>query len=82
MWYQWNNEADFNAWHNNLCNELGYPLVGINQRTGLPDEKAQKTEAYTEAFEVEGKWIAWVADEYASDLEATDLRRAKTPELI
>jgi hypothetical protein len=74
MWYEWDSEADFNAWHNTLCNELGYPLVGINQQTGLPDDKAQKTEAYTEAFEVGGKWIAWVDLIYANGLVDTELR--------
>lgn len=77
MWYEWNNKEDFDSWHNALCAELGYPLIGVNQSTGLPDENAQKTEFYTEPLEVENKWIAWVADKYASDLQATDLRPPK-----
>jgi hypothetical protein len=82
MWYEWNTKEDFDIWHNALCADLGYPIIGFNQLTGLPDETAQKTEAYTQAFEVEDKWIAWVADEYASDLEATDLRRPKPEESL
>jgi hypothetical protein len=81
MWYEWNTEEDFDIWHNALCADLGYPITGFNQATGLLDETAQKTEAYTQAFEVKDKWIAWVADEYASDLEATDLRPKKPEEL-
>ena len=75
MWYEWNTEEDFNTWHDNLCNELGYPLTPVNQLTGLPDEDAQKVVAYTKVFEVENKWIAFVDDEYANGLIATDLRR-------
>jgi hypothetical protein len=77
MWYEWNSKEDFDTWHNNLCDELGYPLTPVNQLTGLPDENAQKVVAYTEAFEVDGKWIAIVEDEYAGNLTATELRRPK-----
>lgn len=27
----------FDNWHNEICLELGYPLVGVNQLTGEPD---------------------------------------------
>lgn len=74
MWYEWNTKEEFDIWHNNLCEELGYPLIGFNQATGLPDENAQKTTAYTTAFEIDNKWIAWVDTEYADDLVATNLR--------
>ena len=74
MWYEWNTENDFNIWHDDLCKQLGYPLIGTNQLTGLPDENAQKTTKYTNATEVEGKWIAWVDDIYSSGLTKTDLR--------
>lgn len=61
-WYQWETEADFNNWHAALNSELGYP----NEVTG--------TIQYTEAREIEGKWIALVDDEYADGLILSDLR--------
>ena len=42
MWYEWETLEDFNSWHQNLCQSLGYPLTPINQASGLPDEEAQK----------------------------------------
>ena len=74
MWYEWDSLELFNTWHDALCLSLGYPLTGINQGTGLPDENAQKTTAYTMAHEVENKCIAWVASEYGQSLTPTDLR--------
>lgn len=77
MWYQWDTKVDFDIWHSALCAELGYPLTGVNQATGLPDESAAKTTEYTKCFEVEGKFIAIVEDQYADGLQATDLRRPR-----
>lgn len=74
MWYEWNTKDEFNIWHNELCEELGYPLVGLNQQTKLPDENAEKTIDYTTAFKVQNKWIAWVDVEYSDDLIETELR--------
>ena len=74
MWYEWNTKEDFDTWHNALCVQLGYPLTPVNQLTGEPDEFAQKTVAYTNAFFVENKWIALVEPDYADDLTATNLR--------
>lgn len=74
MWYEWDSQAHFNNWHNALCTELGYPLTGTNQATGLLDENAQKTTAYTNAIKVDNKCIAWVGSEYADGLTATNLR--------
>jgi hypothetical protein len=74
MWYEWNTKAEFDIWHNALCNQLGYPLTGINQSTGLPDDNAQQTTNYTNPYEVEDKWIAWVDSLYSEDLIQTDLR--------
>jgi len=74
MWYEWNTKAEFDLWHDALCNQLGYPLININQKTGLPDENAQQTTDYTTAHEVEGKWIAFVDSNYADDLVETELR--------
>ena len=79
MWYEWDSADLFNVWHDALCLLLGYPLIGINQGTGLPDENAQKTTAYTIAHEVESKYIAWVALEYGEGLIPTDLR---LPEIV
>ena len=74
MWYEWNTQQDFELWHNALCNQLGFPIVGRNQATGELDANAQQTVAYTKAFNVSGKWIAMVEDEYADGLTATHLR--------
>jgi hypothetical protein len=75
MWYEWNTKAEFDLWHNALCYQLDYPLININQKTGLPDEHAQQTTDYTNVYEVENKWIAWVDSIYAHGLIETDLRR-------
>jgi hypothetical protein len=74
MWYEFNSEAEFNSWHDALCQTLGYPLTAINQATGELDEAAEKTTAYTQAFTVQDKWIAFIDTEYATNLTATDLR--------
>ncbi len=74
MWYEWNSKEEFNLWHNDLCSNLGYPLTPVNQLTGLPDEDAQKVTEYTQAFLVNDKWIAFVDEEYATDLTQTELR--------
>lgn len=60
MWYEFNTIEDFNTWHEALCIELGIP-------DGL-------TTAYTQAYEVEGKFIAYVQDQYSQGLQATELR--------
>jgi hypothetical protein len=80
-WYEWNTRADFNLWHDALCESLGYPLIGTNQATGEPDPMAQMTVAYTEAIEVKGKFIASVEAQYSEGLTVTELRQPK-PDLI
>ena len=74
MWYEWNTKEEFDTWHDNLCTVLGYPITPVNQATGLPDETAQKVVRYTDSYEVEGKWIAWVDNEHAQNLQITELR--------
>jgi len=80
-WYQWDTRADFDLWHNALCESLGYPLIGNNQATGEPDPMAQMTVAYTQAIEVEGKFIASVEAVHADGLIETALR-LPIPDLI
>jgi len=77
MWYEFNSQAEFDAWHDAICEILGYPLTPINQATGEPDETAEKTTAYTTALEIEGKYIAFIEEDYAKGLSATDLRPVK-----
>lgn len=77
MWYEWDSLELFNQWHDGLCALLGYPLVGINQGSGLPDSNAQMTTAYTTTVEVQGKFIAIVESQYAEGLTPTDLREPK-----
>jgi hypothetical protein len=74
QWYEWNSQADFDTWHEALCQRLGYPLVSINQATGQPDESAAMTTSYTTSQTVEGKVIADVEDQYSEGLTATALR--------
>lgn len=74
MWYEFNSLAEFNTWHNALCLSLGYPKYGINSRTGTKDLTAPPVTAYTEAHEVENKWICWVDEEHAAGLTETELR--------
>ena len=76
-WYEWDTRADFDLWHDALCESLGYPLIGTNQATGEPDPTAQMTVAYTQAVEVEGKLIASVEVEHATGLTVTALRLPK-----
>lgn len=77
MWYEWNTQQDFDNWHNALCSELGYPITGTNQATGLLDENAQKTISYTTSQIIDNKVIAIVEDEYAYGLTLTELRLPK-----
>ena len=58
-WFQWNTKEDFNAWHDALCSELGYPLT---------EESGAITTGHTSCFLYEGVFIAWVDQQYASDL--------------
>jgi hypothetical protein len=75
-WYEWQTQADFDSWHSDLCDRLGYPRVSANQATGELDESAAMTISYTTSQEVEGKIIADVQDEYLEGLTSTDLRPA------
>lgn len=79
MWYEWETLEDFNSWHQTLCQSLGYPLTPINQFSGLPDEKAQKVEKYTDCLQVDDVFIAFVEDEYAEGLMATEKRPPVKP---
>jgi hypothetical protein len=76
-WYEWETLEAFNTWHNALCLELGYPIYGINEATGEIDPQSQPTTTYTSAFEVSGKTVAIVGNEFADGLILTDLRPAK-----
>ncbi len=59
MYYQWPSKDDFDVWHNDLCNELGYPEI--------VDGKVI-THSYTMAFLYNDVWIAYVDDQYADNL--------------
>jgi hypothetical protein len=73
-WYEWETQADFDAWHANLCQQLEYPIISMNQATGEPDPDAAMTTAYTTSQAVDGKIIADVEDQYADGLTLTELR--------
>lgn len=76
--YKWDSLEDFNTWHNNLKQQLNYPLENINQATGLPD--GTFTDTYTSAIQIDNKWVAVVEDIYAEGLTSTNLRLPKPPE--
>lgn len=76
--YEWKTQELFDEWHNKLMTDLDYPIENINQATGLPD--GTFTEIYTQSFQVDGKVIAVVDEQYADGLVETELRLPK-PEL-
>jgi hypothetical protein len=59
MWYEWDSLESFNAWHKAICTSLG-----------IPDEL---TTAYTVAYPVENKFIAFVEDAHSEGLVLTSL---------
>jgi hypothetical protein len=78
-WYEWETLELFNAWHDALCLELGYPIYGINEATGEIDTSTQPTTAYTDSFQVADKTIATVQDQHCAGLTLTNLRPPKPP---
>lgn len=74
MWYEWETLEGFELWHQELCEQLGYPITPVNAQTGLPDETAQKVTDYTEPVILDEKVIAWVEEAYAAELKETELR--------
>lgn len=82
MFYQWNTIEAFNAWHDALCQQLGYPIYPINQATGEIDLDAQPTVSYTAAYEIDGLLVAIVEDKYAEGLTPTDLRPNRPSEQL
>lgn len=73
--YEWNSLNDFIVWHNQIKQQLNYPLENVNQATGLPN--GTFTENYTLPIEVGEKVIAIVEEQYAEGLTLTDLRVPK-----
>ncbi len=61
MYYKFDSVEDFDAWHNNIKEELGYPL-----EDGITTEY---TELHTKT---DGELYAFVDDELATGLIATD----------
>lgn len=72
-WYEWNSLEDFEQWHNNIKQNLGYPLGSYNQATGQIDLNSLVYD-YTQPFEVNGKYIARVREEHSNNLVLTELR--------
>lgn len=67
MWRTWTSRAAFEAWQTTADGALGYPKVGVNAATGLPDPNAQITVHYTAAVEVSATDVrAWVDDDVAA----------------
>jgi hypothetical protein len=66
MWYEWETLEDFNLWHIAKCLELGYPEIS--------EDGSILTSAYTQAYQVQSKVIAYVDIEHAQDLTETNLR--------
>ena len=63
----------FNSWHEAIKLKLGYPIIGNNLATGLPDETNITTE-YTRADinPSDPRVIAWVGNE-TTDLSLIDI---------
>lgn len=80
-WYEWNSIEDFEAWHQPLCAELGYPISSVNQFTGEIDENAQPTVAYTSVIKFENKFVGLVEDKYAAGLTLSNYT-PRLPEII
>lgn len=59
MWYEWDSLESFDAWHQIICTSLG-----------IPDDL---TTAYTVAYLIEDKFIAYVEDAHAEGLVLTSL---------
>lgn len=59
MWYQWDSLESFDAWHEAICTSLGIPN--------------EFTAAYTVAYPVEDKFIAFVEDANSEGLVLTSL---------
>ena len=74
MWYEWETQEDFDAWHNAKIEELNLPAPSINQATGKVNLFAQVTTAYTTPHIVDGKVIAIVDEEHSEGLTPTSLR--------
>lgn len=72
MWYEWETLEDFNTWHSAKCDELGFPE--------LSEDGSVLTSAYTQAYKVSGKVIAYVDQEHAENLTETALRLPKYEE--
>jgi myosin-crossreactive antigen len=73
MWYEWATLQDFDVWHDELCEQLGYPITPVNQATGIADHSAQKVTDYTSPIQLNDKVIAWVEEQYAAGLTQTEL---------
>jgi hypothetical protein len=62
----------FNSWHEAIKLKLGYPIIGTNLATGLPDETNITTEyTFAEINPSDPRVIAWVGDE-TTDLTLID----------
>jgi hypothetical protein len=71
--YKWQSQLAFDEWHENVCNTLNIPHANKNAATGVTDETAQWTTAYTAVTEVAADdWRApveaWVAEQFAEGL--------------
>lgn len=73
-WVEFKTFDEFESWNNSMDEKYGYPVISVNQATGEIDKTAQVTETYSQAFEVEGKWIAQAEDADLEGLTLTDLR--------
>lgn len=73
-WYEWPSIEAFEIWHAQKIAELHLPKTSLNQQSGEPDPKTQKTEDYTAPYQISGVVIAEVEHEYADGLRSTTLR--------
>ena len=79
MWYQWTSLAAFDAWHADACAALGIPHPGNNAATGVIDEQAQWTTAYTQAVVVAVDDVRAVVEPHVVELVPTGLGEPSDP---
>ena len=79
MWYRWTNRASFDVWHTAACAALGIPHPGRNAATGVIDEQAQWTTAYTDPVVVAADDVRAVVEPQVAELVPTGLGEPSDP---
>lgn len=66
-WYTFNSENDFNIWHQNIKNQLGYPLPSVDIEGNIIGEPF--TTEYTNLIKFsDNDWRASIEEAHAEEL--------------